>query len=232
MSRTIVVCGHGPGISSAVARRFGKEGFRVALVSRTAAKLEASVRALAEEGVTAKAFAYDLSEPGSIGRLIADVREQLGPVTVLHWNAYAHGAGDLADADLGELRRTVDVSATHLVEAVQASLPDLRAQKGAAVLVTGGGFAFYDTKVDAMTVEWKMMGLAIGKAAQHKTAGLLHHRLAPENIYVGEVVVLGVVKGTAFDRGQPGTLDANAIADRFWGMYEERRESTSNFDGR
>ncbi|HNN96996.1 MAG TPA: short-chain dehydrogenase, partial [Pseudomonadota bacterium] len=33
MQRTIVVAGHGPGISDAVARRFGREGFSVAIVA-------------------------------------------------------------------------------------------------------------------------------------------------------------------------------------------------------
>jgi NADP-dependent 3-hydroxy acid dehydrogenase YdfG len=231
MPGTIVVCGHGPGISSAVARRFGKEGFRVALVSRTAEKLEAGVKALEDAGVVAKAFPCDLAEAGAVTRMIADVREQLGPITVLHWNAYAYGAGDLTTADPDELHQAFDVSATRLVEAVQASLPDLRTQEGAAVLVTGGGLAFYDAKVDAMAVEWKAMGLAIGKAAQHKAVGLLHQRLAPEKVYVADLLVLGVVKGTAFDRGQ-GTLDPDAIADRFWTMYQDRSEVTATFGGR
>lgn len=231
MPGTIVVCGHGPGISSAVARRFGKEGFRVALVSRSADKLDAGVKALADAGVVAKAFPCDLADAGSVTRMIADVRAQLGPIAVLHWNAYGYGAGDLTTADPDELHQPIDLSVTRLVQAVQASLPDLRTQEGAAVLVTGGGIAFYDPKVDAMAVEWKAMGLAIGKAAQHKAVGLLHQRLAPENIYVADLLVLGVVKGTSFDRGQ-GTLDADAIAARFWSLYQDRTEPTATFDGR
>ena len=34
MSKTIVVVGFGPGISNAVAEKFGKQGFTVALVAR------------------------------------------------------------------------------------------------------------------------------------------------------------------------------------------------------
>ncbi len=32
MTKTILVCGHGPGISDAVARKFGAEGFSVAFL--------------------------------------------------------------------------------------------------------------------------------------------------------------------------------------------------------
>jgi short-subunit dehydrogenase len=42
-SGAIVVAGYGPGISNAVATKFGKQGYRVALLSRTQAKLDAAV---------------------------------------------------------------------------------------------------------------------------------------------------------------------------------------------
>ena len=41
MSKTIVVVGFGPGISTAVADKFGAEGFSVALVARNEARLAA-----------------------------------------------------------------------------------------------------------------------------------------------------------------------------------------------
>ena len=63
------------------------------------------------------------------------------------------------------------------------------------------------------------------KAAQHKTVGLLHHKLAGQGVYVGEVVVLGAVKGTAFDAGA-ATIEASAVADRFWGLYDSRAEAS------
>jgi hypothetical protein len=49
-------------------------------------------------------------------------------------------------------------------------------------------------------------------------------------VYVGEVVVLGTVKGTAFDRGQ-GTLEASAIAEKFWELHQGRAVATVNFTG-
>ena len=43
MAKTMIVCGYGPGISNAVAQRFGAEGFSVALIGRSADKLAAGV---------------------------------------------------------------------------------------------------------------------------------------------------------------------------------------------
>ena len=41
MSKTIAVFGAGPGMGRSVARRFGREGFQVALVARNQTRLDA-----------------------------------------------------------------------------------------------------------------------------------------------------------------------------------------------
>ena len=53
MSNTIIIVGFGPGASSAVAEKFGAEGFSVALVARNEARLNAGVEALKAKGVPA-----------------------------------------------------------------------------------------------------------------------------------------------------------------------------------
>ncbi|HYQ00417.1 MAG TPA: SDR family NAD(P)-dependent oxidoreductase [Polyangiaceae bacterium] len=220
MAETIVICGHGVGISDAVARRFAKEGYRVAIVARNAERLNAAAQKLSAEKVDVKAFACDVGDVDAVKKLIADVRSSLGPIKVLHWNAYTGGAGDLKTAPADELRTVLNVTVHGLVAAAQAALPDLKEQQG-ALLVTGGGFAFYDPAVDAAATQWGAQGLAIGKAAQHKTVGLLSKSLQPEGVYVGEVVVTGLVKGTAFDSGN-ATLEASTIAEKFWELYRAR----------
>lgn len=219
-----MVCGYGVGISEAVARRFGREGYAVALVARNGSRLAAAEAELTGAGIAAKAFPCDLGRPDAVRALVRDVRAGLGPVAVVHWNAYAHGAGDLTTGSLEELGHALDVSLFGMIAATQEALPDLRSERG-ALLVTGGGLAFYDPKIDAMAVGWGAMGLAVAKAAQHKAVGLLHQRLAPEGVFVGEVVVLGAVKGTSFDPGN-ATLEPATVADRFWELLQSRSEGS------
>lgn len=226
MAGTIIVCGHGPGISDAVAHKFGKQGFSVALVARNAERLTAAAAQLASTGIKAKAFPCDLASADAVRAMVREARAALGPIQVVHYNAYLAAAGDILSAPTEELKNTFDVSVTGLVAAVQESLPDLKQQKG-AILVTGGGFAFYDPTIDQMIVQFQSMGVAIGKAAQHKLVGLLQTRLADDGIYVGEVVVLGLVKGTAFDSGN-ATLEASSIADKFWELYQNRAPGSVN----
>src|SRR5215831_9589555 len=129
MAKTIVVAGFGSGVSNAVAEKFGQEGFSVALVARNGERLGTAAKALAGRGIRADAFATDLADPQAARALSARVRERLGPVTVLHWNAYGTAAGDLLTADASELRRAFDIPVTSFIQAVQGALPDLRAQK-------------------------------------------------------------------------------------------------------
>jgi NADP-dependent 3-hydroxy acid dehydrogenase YdfG len=221
MPNTIVVCGYGPGISAAVARKFGAQGYQVALVGRTAARVEAGAASLREAGVQAKAFTCDLGDPAAVTQMLDAVREQLGPVHTLYWNAYGNGAGDLLTCDPTELRAVFDVAVVGLVAAVQRSLADLKANKG-AVLITGGGFAYYEDGPTKMANEYNLMGTALGKAAQHKATVSLHHKLADTGVFVGELVVLGLVKGTALSADYG--MDADLVADAAWKLAQERNE--------
>lgn len=227
MSKTIVICGYGPGISAAVAKRFGREKFQVALVARTAQRLSAGVAALEAGGIRAAAFPADLSREAEVERAIDSVRAKLGPVTVVHWNAYATGAGDLLAADAAAARAIFDIPVIGLLAAVKCALPDLEKAQDAALLVTNGGFGLNDSGIDERAVTYGAMGLAVANAAKRKLVGLLAHKLKPRGVYVGEVMVLGSVKGSAWDNGT-ATLEAETVADAFYDLYVSRRELSRN----
>ena len=225
MPKTIIICGYGPGISKAVAEKFGAEGFQLALVARTADKLAAGVSALGAKGIKAAAFTADLSDPVSVREVVQKVRAALGPITVVEWTAYNAGAGDLTTADAAAIRGVLDVPVTCLLAAVQEALPDLRREKDAAVLVANGGLGYFDPKADAVGVQVNAMGLSLANAAKHKLVGLLAAKLKPENVYVGEVMVLGSVKRSPDDSS--GTVAPAAVAAKFWDLYQARDAVTA-----
>lgn len=228
MSKTILVCGFGVGISSAVADKFGAEGFSVGLVARSRERLDEGVRALTAKGVKAQAFVGDLSDPADVVSIVDQARTALGPLTVIHWNAYSGGAGDLMAADRDAIHAVLDVAVTCLLAVARAALPDLRGQRGeGALLVTNGGLAYSNPTVDRMAVEYNSMGLAVANAAKYKLVGMLSQKLARDGVYVGEVVVQGLVKGTAFDRGN-ATLDPSRIAEKFWELYRARTDVSAD----
>jgi hypothetical protein len=146
---------------------------------------------------------------------------------VIHWNAPPSGAGDLvADSPL-DLRAAFDVSVTSLVAAVQSALSDLREAGNGSVLVTNGAGAFVDPKLDQLAVEQHFMGGAIVKTAQHKAVGLLARKLRPDGVFVGEVVVGSIVRGTVYDTGDgpASSLTTDEVANRFWALHRDRPAS-------
>ena len=223
MSKTILVAGYGTGISHAVAAKFGAEGYAVALVARSADKLAKGVKELEGKGIKAVSFTADLGSADSVRALAGKVHDALGPVSVLHWNPYAGEAGDLLQADTAALHRVFDVAVTGLVTAVQALLPDLKKEKG-SVLVTNGGFGKLDPGVDAYATQINASGVALANAAKAKVVGLLAAKLKTEGVYVGEVTVNSIVKGTAWDDGT-AKLEASTIAGEFWKLHTTRGET-------
>jgi len=225
---TILVFGFGPGISAGVAELFGSHGFRVGLVGRNEEKLVAGVRALEAKGIEAASFTADAGDAASVRKAIAAARSRFGGVQVIHWNAPGVGAaGDLLTVDPEEVASVFRVGTVGLLAAIQEALPDLRkaaaTTKESAVLITNGGLGDIDPRIDGMAVKLNAVGPALANAAKHKLAGLLSTRLEAEGIYVGEVVVSGLVKGTPSDKGN-ATLDPTTVAQKFWDLYEARKD--------
>ncbi len=225
MKKTILVAGYGPGISAAVAEKFGAEGFQVAVIGRSAKKLEDGVKALQAKGVKAEAFVADLGNPTAVRQVVDKARAALGPISVIEWTAYTSGsvAADILAASAEEIRSLFDVSVCGLVAAVQTALTDLKSEKG-ALLVTNGGAGFVDPTVDGMLVQYGLMGLGVSNAAKHKLVGLLARKLEADGIYVGEIMISGTIKGTPFDRGQGATIEGKTVAEKFWELYTARKE--------
>ncbi len=227
MTKTIIVAGYGPGISTAVAEKFGAEGFQVALVARNAERLAAGVKSLEAKGVKAAAFTADMGDPDAVRAMVDKVRSSLGAITVLEWTAFlasgSEGGGDLMTASSTTIRSLFDVSVVGLMAAVQAVLPDLKKAKDPALLITNGGAGYVDPNVDAMMVQYSMMGLGLANAAKHKLVGLLAEKLKADGVYVGEVMVAGSIKGSAYDQGQ-ATIEATTVSAKFWEMYTRRKD--------
>ena len=224
MSKTIVVVGFGPGISTAVADKFGAEGFSVALIARNQARLDAGVQALKAKGVAAAAFPADAGDPAAIRAAIGKAHAALGPITALHWNAYSGGdVPDLTTTDPAQVGHIFDIAIVGLLSAVQEALPDLKAAGDGAVLVTNGAFGELGPMMDAVATSMKVVGVALANTAKHRLVGLLAERLNGDGVYVGEVMVAGAVKGTAFHTGGDG-IDPAAVANKFWALYQARSE--------
>jgi NADP-dependent 3-hydroxy acid dehydrogenase YdfG len=234
MTGTAVVLGVGPGLGMSIAHRFGAEGFRMALVSRSAARHDGYVAALAERGVEAAAFAADVTDTGQLRAALDAARARFGEIEMLY---YGPGAIDL-DVQLSDIRETTAAAARAAMEiaypaldAVNAVLPGML-ERGAGGLLFAGGLSGQ--------VPMPMLGsLVLPSAALRQYVLTLNASLAPLGVYAGALTIGGVIERGDIhamllaDPQRPDlplhTLDPDAIAAEAWDLYAERDRAEATF---
>ncbi|WP_062386450.1 SDR family NAD(P)-dependent oxidoreductase [Demequina iriomotensis] len=199
---TLAIVGAGPGLGAAVARRFGREGYAVALIARDQGRLDALATELEGEGLTARGYAADVRDGTALEDALARAAAELGPIATLQYSplparAYLHPVLELDPAlALDALR----FSALGLIHAARAVLPAMReAGDGSIVLVNGG------TSVQARA---GFSGTSVAFPAESAYGEMLHEALAPEGIRVVQLVIPGAIPKLRY------TLDE--VAERLW----------------
>lgn len=201
-----VIVGMGPGVSAAVARRFGREGFTIAALARRADALKLHVDALAVAGIKAQGYAADAADSADLSQALSRVAAEIGPIDVLVYNAAGVRYKPLADLTGDEMAADLRVSVAGALTAAQAVLPAMKARGAGTLLFTGGGFAFEPMP--------QLATVGAGKAGIRNLAFALFADLKDTGIHAATVTICGMVKpGTAFD--------PDLIAESYWRLHAQ-----------
>ena len=87
MAGVVAVVGVGAGVGSAVASRFARAGYTVALLGRNADNLRPIEEEIRKAGGAASSFVADAASPQSLRDAFAAIQKSLGVVDVLVYNA-------------------------------------------------------------------------------------------------------------------------------------------------
>lgn len=201
------VVGVGPGLGLALCRRFGREGYPVAMLARSAEKLAGYRDALTGAGVPeARGYAADAGSPRSLSDAFGEVRETLGEPEVMVYNAVGFHPGPLGGMSPEDLGADAGVSTVGALTAAQEVLPPMREHDRGTLLFTGGGAAIYPSASYA--------SLTVGKAALRAVALCLADELEDTGIRVSTVTIFGSI--------QPDThFDPDLIAERYWEAHTD-----------
>lgn len=205
----LVIVGAGPGVSAAVARKFGSSGFRVVLVARNQSSLDVLASELGEQAIETYTITADAANQESIEAAFQVIQKQHGTLDVLLYNAAAISKTAVSTLQEQQLIDELKVNVIGALTSVKQVIPAFVERREGAILVTGGGFALFPNAEYA--------SLSIGKAAVRSLVYALAEELKPQNVYVGTVTIGGYVsKGTFYD--------PDLIADKYWYLYQNRNE--------
>lgn len=137
-SQTIVLTGASGGIGTALAREFARPGYRLALIARDPARLEALAKDVRKSGAEAEAAALDVRDRAKLHAYLADL-DARHPVDLVIVNAGVSaglGPGRSREGDQ-EADRQMDINYRGAVHTVSGVVEQMRLRgKGQIVLIS------------------------------------------------------------------------------------------------
>ncbi len=218
----IAIVGAGPQMGRAIARTFGAQGYKVALLSRHPAKQDSLIAAVAREGIEAAAFRADVLDRASITSGLTEAKQRFGPVDVLEYSPADPGIQRVSASQLthDNIQIAFDFNVHGAVAAVQAVLPEMRSRRTGTILFTTGAATVYPHM--AHDIFEMFANYAITGSALRAYALALHAALGPGGIQVGHIAIGGWIGK------QPGAKP-EMIAPLYWQLHTQRDQAEKVF---
>lgn len=205
MSRTLLIVGAGPRLGGAIARRFGHDGYDVALLARTAGTAEQLANTLRGEGINTTWAAADVADEQGLGAEIARLAER-GPITVAVHNVSIWRESTALAMSPAELLADLAAGAGSLLTLARAVAPAMISSGGGTILATGSAAA------DAPSPGAPSLG--VQKAALRALVQALARDLGPEGVHCATVTINGVLGSSAeFDPARIAEVYAELVAE-------------------
>ena len=207
---SLVIVGAGPNLGLAVARRFGREGFAVGLISRTESRLVELAAQLRLDGITTAGAAADIRDSDALASAIRGLADELGPVEVLEYSPLPapEFMNPILETTVDDVRGPLEFSVLGAVAATQAVIGPMREVQRGTILFTTGGAAINPYPARA--------GVGISFAGEVAYARMLHDAVREEGIHVAHIAVAG--------RIAPGAdNEPDDIAEVLWTHHVDRR---------
>jgi NADP-dependent 3-hydroxy acid dehydrogenase YdfG len=137
-----VVAGASAGIGRAVARAFGSEGARVALIARTPEALENAADEIRAAGGEALVLPLDLADAAAVDRAADHAAARFGGIDVWVNDAMVSVFSPVAEMRADEYRRVTEVNYLGTVHGTLAALRHMRARDAGVIVQIGSALAY------------------------------------------------------------------------------------------
>nr|WP_295884206.1 SDR family oxidoreductase [uncultured Devosia sp.] len=204
--KTIAIFGAGTGLGASVAARFGREGYKVALIARGPTGLDLLKGKLAEQGIEAYTFPADLTDLAAIPSLVQAIEAQLGSIDVALFSPISSTTYFVPAVDL-EASYLQSISPLLIwapIELARALMPGMRSRGDGAFIVTDG--------LSAVLPVAGMSGPGPAMAATRNYIMTLHEEVEADGVFAGMLHVGAMINNSA---GMAAALAAGMVLDSF-----------------
>lgn len=177
--RTALVTGASSGLGAATAKALAAKGAELYILGRNEAGLSETARAIKDAGGKASMLVADFSQPGAATAAVDQVASGAGHIDILVNNAALFHTGNVADQTLQMWQDMFQVNVLALLEASQAAIKAMRAQKTPGHIVN----------ISSFSVRQDPGGVyGASKAAVDKISEQLRHELEKDDIRVVNII--------------------------------------------
>ena len=176
-----LITGVGPGTGTALVRKFAREGYRVAMVSRTRERLEA----LESELTDVKGFACDVADSVGLESTFGEIKNQLGQPQVLVHNAVGAERGTYMEIDPEKFLKAFQVNTMALLHLARLVTPSMIERQFGAIICTGNTSAYRGKP--------RFAGFAPTKAAQRILLESIAREAGPKGVHAAYVAIDAVI---------------------------------------
>jgi NADP-dependent 3-hydroxy acid dehydrogenase YdfG len=134
IGKRAIVTGASSGIGKATALAFAKAGINIALISRSAEKLEEVASAARHSGVEAKAYPVDLAQIQAVQAKIEAIATDFGAIDILVNNAGIGYTSALSKTSLLDWQQVIDLNLTSVFQCILGVLPMMRDRKQGTII--------------------------------------------------------------------------------------------------
>ena len=215
-----LVTGVGPGTGAAIARRFSRGGYSVAMLARNRERLTR----LKDEIPNSYAYPCDVTNEAQLDTTIEAIRGELGAPKVLIHNAVGGAFGNFMEIDPKVLNQNFQVNTMALLYLARRLAPAMVAVGEGAIIASGN--------TSALRGKASFAGFAPTKAAQRILAESIAREVGPKGVHVAYVLIDAVIDLEWTRKRFPDApneffITPAAIADEVWHVAHQDRSAWS-----
>ena len=205
-SKVAIVTGGGSGIGKAISRDFAKEGARVILAARNAAKLGQAAEELGAGGSTVLSLPTDVTDEAQVDSLFERVMTRFGQLDILVNNAGVTDGGPLTEMSVETWHKVIAANLRGPFLCTRSAMRIMK-QQGAGRILNIGSISAQRPRFNSApyaTSKFGIWGLTIVTALEGREYGVSACCLHPGNVRVeGSAEQAGAVSGISGYSSEP-----------------------------